>query len=295
MCSFGVAGAGVAVFSISVNATLRHNCGMKRVSRITAMTTAMMVTFGLIACGTQEETVNPTLGNSSQPSPTTSAREAQPGDLTSLDGTTIALDPGHAGTPPPASDMVTDGRGGLKPCNTSGTAATDGWPEHTFNWLITEQIASILEENGATVLLSRTDDSGRAACIDERAFVENDSAADAVLSLHADGNNEGNRGFHLSAIADPLPENDAEGSAELAESLQAALISAGFTPSNYLGTEGLYPRSDLTGLNLSTKPKVLVEFGNMQDSTDIALLSSEDGREQLATAIAAGLANFLQQ
>lgn len=235
--------------------------------------------------------MNPTLGSSTQ----STLREAPTGDLSSLQGTTISLDPGHAGTPPPVSDMVTDGRGGLKPCNTSGTAASDGWPEHTFNWLITGQIASILEENGATVLLSREDDSERAACIDERAYIENDSDADAVLSLHADGNTEGNRGFHLSAISDPLPENDADGSTKLAESLQSAMLSAGFEPSNYLGVDGLYPRSDLTGLNLSTKPKVLVEFGNMQDSTDFALLSSEEDRERLAEAIAAGLANFLQQ
>ena len=291
MRSFGDAGAVVAVFSISVNATLRHNWRMKRVSRITTLSAAMMVAFGLVSCGTQEQTVNPTLGSSTQ----STLREAPTGDLSSLQGTTISLDPGHAGTPPPVSDMVTDGRGGLKPCNTSGTAASDGWPEHTFNWLITGQIASILEENGATVLLSREDDSERAACIDERAYIENDSDADAVLSLHADGNTEGNRGFHLSAISDPLPENDADGSTKLAESLQSAMLSAGFEPSNYLGVDGLYPRSDLTGLNLSTKPKVLVEFGNMQDSTDFALLSSEEDRERLAEAIAAGLANFLQQ
>lgn len=275
---------------------------MKCVSQISALTTVLLVTVGLVSCTIQEEnTVNPTLGDSTstapsiQTSPRTTPSPDTSGstDLSALDGATIALDPGHAGTPPPASELVTDGRGGMKPCNTSGTASKDGWPEHTFNWEITHQITGILEDNGATVLLSREDDTGRATCIDERALVENDSDADAVLSLHADGAGEGNRGFHLSTIADPLPENDAEASAALASALQGALVEAGFTPSNYLGTDGLHPRTDLTGLNLSTKPKVLVEFGNMRDSQDLELLSSESERQRLAEAIAAGLAVFL--
>lgn len=211
----------------------------------------------------------------------------------SLAGKTIYLDPGHAGTPPPADMMVTDGRGGQKPCNTSGTSSNDGFPEHQFNWLISQDIKQILEERGANVLLSRDDDSGRADCIDARAEKENQSNADAVVSLHADGAGEGNRGFHVSAISQPLPDNDAEGSTALAQNLRDALVSAGFAPSNYLGADGLNPRADLTGLNLSTRPKALVEFGNMRDSADLALLTSDTDRRRMAEAIVAGLEQFV--
>lgn len=211
----------------------------------------------------------------------------------SLAGKTIYLDPGHAGTPPPADLMVTDGRGGQKSCNTSGTSSNDGFPEHQFNWLMAQEIKRILEERGANVLLSRADDTGRADCIDARAEKENQSGADAVVSLHADGAGEGNRGFHVSAISQPLPNNDAEGSTALAQSLRDALVSAGFAPSNYLGADGLNPRADLTGLNLSTRPKALVEFGNMRDSQDNALLTSDADRRRLAEAIVAGLEQFV--
>nr|WP_120490916.1 N-acetylmuramoyl-L-alanine amidase [Corynebacterium lactis] len=232
--------------------------------------------------------------NPTSPTAATDARQdGTNGDHGALAGRTIYLDPGHAGTPPPQSLQVTDGRGGTKTCNTAGTSSDAGFPEHEFNWMMAQEIQQLLTQRGATVLLSRGDDTGRADCIDARAEKENSSDADAVVSLHADGAGQGNRGFHVSAIADPLPHNDAAGSTALAESLRDALAAAGFVPSNYLGSEGLNPRADLTGLNLSTRPKALIEYGNMRDSADIVLLSSPDGRRRLAEATVAGIEAFL--
>ena len=150
-----------------------------------------------------------------------------------------------------------------------------------------------LEALGATVVVGRPDDTGTADCIDERARKENASAADLVVSLHADGASEGNRGFHVIAIADPLPANDAAGSLHLAEAIRDGFVAAGFAPSNYVGADGIDLRSDLTGLNLSKKPKALVEFGNMTDSADIAVLRSEDGRARMADAVIAGIETAL--
>lgn len=212
-----------------------------------------------------------------------------------LSGRVIYLDPGHAGALPDPMPQVTDGRGGTKPCQVSGTAANDGWPEHTFNWLMAGEIRSRLEALGATVLLSRDDDESIADCIDERARKENASDADLVVSLHADGSSEGNRGFHVIAVADPLPGNDADGSLALARSLRDSLVAAGFAPSNYLGKDGIDLRSDLTGLNLSEKPKALIEFGNMRDSSDIALMHSDDGRARMADAVVAGISRAAAQ
>ena len=42
--------------------------------------------------------------------------------------------------------------------------------------------------------------------------------------------------------------------------------------STYDGADGLQPRDDLAGLNLTTVPKVLIECGNMRNATDAALL-----------------------
>ena len=48
---------------------------------------------------------------------------------------------------------------------------------------------------------------------------------------------------------------------------------AGMTPSTYIGNDGLYGRSDLTGLNLAQYPSILVETGNMKNAHDAALMA----------------------
>ena len=87
----------------------------------------------------------------------------------------------------------------------------------------------------------------------------------------------------------PAARKRRPGSLQLAEAIRDGFVAAGFAPSNYLGADGIDLRSDLTGLNLSEKPKALVEFGNMTDSADIAVLRSEDGRARMADAVVAGI------
>lgn len=235
------------------------------------------------------------------PSPTTTADANQgskstasqsPSNDTALKGRTVYLDPGHAAVAPPASLTARDGRGEVKPCNTSGTEGNNGWPEYEFTWMMAEKLQKSLEEAGATVLLSRTSD-GRADCIDERADKENASSADVVLSLHADGSSSGNSGFHISSISDPLPDNLADESRSLSVHLRNAMINAGLQASNYLGENGLYPRSDLSGLNLSNKPKVLIEFGNMRDAADLESLQSDQGTDIRAEAVLQGISDYI--
>lgn len=215
----------------------------------------------------------------------THTKARKPGSGLNLSGRTIYLDPGHAGIVPADVPSVTDGRGGVKPCQVTGTAALDGLTEAQFNWDMATTLSATLENTGASTLMTRSDNSSVADCIDERARKENASNADLVISIHADGAPSGSRGFHIIVVGDPLPENKKAESVALAGNIRDALIDAGFTTSNYLGTDGIDYRNDLTGLNLSSKPKVLIEFGNMQDPQDYAILSSHDSRQRMAEAI----------
>jgi N-acetylmuramoyl-L-alanine amidase len=67
------------------------------------------------------------------------------------------------------------------------------------------------------------------------------------------------------------------------------MVAAGFSTAGYIGVAGLDGRGDLAGLNLSQRPAVFVECGNMRDAAEAAVLSSADGRQRYADAIAAGL------
>lgn len=211
-----------------------------------------------------------------------------------LSGKKIYVDPGHNGANDASiNKQVPTGRGGTKPCQTTGTTSINGVPEHTFNYAVAYKLYQALTAAGAQVMLSRNDDTSVASCIDARAEAANKWGADAAVSIHADGSAAGNRGFHVNLSSPALNPSQQTASPAYAKAMVAALSNGGFTPAGYIGSGGLYPRSDLAGLNLATVPSVLVEAGNLRDATDAALLESADGQQRLADAIAAGISSYL--
>lgn len=212
-----------------------------------------------------------------------------------LTGRTVFLDPGHNGANDATiNTQVPTGRGGTKDCQTTGTATASGYPEHTFNWQVVELMRTELEGLGARVVLSRADDTDVASCVDRRAEDANASGADAVVSVHADGGGPDGHGFHVNYSDPPLNPTQAGPSVTLATTMRDALRASGLTPSTYLGTDGLYPRADLTGLNLAQRPSILVELGNMRNADEAARMESADGRRQYARAIVSGIVDYLQ-
>jgi N-acetylmuramoyl-L-alanine amidase len=76
--------------------------------------------------------------------------------------------------------------------------------------------------------------------------------------------------------------------------LRSAFESGTAMPlSTYDGVDGLQPRDDLAGLNLTTVPKVLIECGNMRNATDAKLLVSSAFQKRAAAAIVAAMIKFL--
>lgn len=222
------------------------------------------------------------------PAPTTTASEQL----------VVVLDPGHNGrngaNPAEINRQVPDGRGGTKACNTTGTETDAGYPEHAFTWDVSQRVRPVLEAAGVRVVLTRPDDDGVGPCVDERGRAGEAADADAVVSIHADGSAAGDSGFHV-ALSDP-PLNAAQGAParDLAAAVRDAMRTAGFPDSDYIGDQALSPRSDLGGLNLATRPTVLVECANMRNPGEAALVSSEAGRDRYAQAIAAGILAFLR-
>ena len=209
-------------------------------------------------------------------------------------GMIVFLDPGHNGANDASlTKQVPTGRGGTKDCQTSGTSTDSGYPEHTFNWETVLRIRAELTQLGVRTAMSRGDDSGVAACVDERAAMANALQPDAIVSIHADGGPATGRGFHVNYSSPPLNAAQAGPSVQLAQTMRNQLQAAGLMPANYIGQGGLYPRSDLTGLNLAQYPSVLVEMGNMKNPADAALIESPDGRQKYADAVVRGIAAFL--
>lgn len=210
----------------------------------------------------------------------------------------VVLDPGHNGgnaaNPEAINRPVPAGRGRTKQCNTTGTATDAGFPEHEFTWSVSLRVRDILEARGVKVHLTRPNDKGVGPCVDARAAVGNKAKAAAVVSIHADGStNASARGFHVAYSSPPLNAAQGEPSLRLARTMRDGLRTAGFPTSTYVGSDGLSPRDDLGGLNLSERPAVLVECGNMRNTTEAAAFSRPAGQQSYATAIAAGILAYL--
>jgi N-acetylmuramoyl-L-alanine amidase len=210
----------------------------------------------------------------------------------------VVLDPGHNGGNgahlTEINKPVPAGRGQTKPCNTTGTATNAGYPEHAFTWDVSLRVRDLLVAKGVRVVMTRQDDSGVGPCVDQRAAIGNQANAAAVVSIHADGATAAtSRGFHVAYSSPPLNATQGEPSLRLAHGVRDALRSAGFPTSNYVGSDGLSPRDDLAGLNLSERPAVLVECGNMRSATEAPVLNSADGRQRYAAAIADAILAYL--
>jgi len=209
-------------------------------------------------------------------------------------GMSVFLDPGHnAVADASINQQVPNGRGVTKACNTSGTAANDGYPEHAFTWAVVSLISASLNQLGVNTRLSRNDDSSVGPCVDQRAALANAMHPDAIVSIHADGGPPSGSGFHVNYSSPPLNDVQIGPAVQLAHTMRDALSQAGFQPANYIGSDGLYGRDDLAGLNLAHYPAVLVELGNMKNADDAARMESADGGVKYAAAITQGIVAFL--
>jgi N-acetylmuramoyl-L-alanine amidase len=209
-------------------------------------------------------------------------------------GMVVFIDPGHNG----ANDasigrQVPTGRGGTKDCQASGTSTNTGYPEHTFTWDTALRVRAELNALGVRTALSRGNDNALGPCVDERVNVANSLHPNAILSIHADGGPPSGRGFHVNYSAPPLNQVQAGPSVQYARVMRDQLQASGIPPANYIGQNGLYGRSDLTGLNLAQYPAILVECGNMKNPADSALMQSAEGRQKYADAMVRGVAGYL--
>ncbi|MEV5888448.1 N-acetylmuramoyl-L-alanine amidase [Nonomuraea fuscirosea] len=216
-----------------------------------------------------------------------------------LAGKTVVIDPGHNGgnaAHPEEINRLVDVITGRKPCNTTGTQTDAGFPEHAFTWDVAGKLRPILEKMGAKVVLTRPNDKGVGPCVTERAAIGNEARADAVVSIHGDGAAPSGHGFHV-IMPGLLPgHNDAvvKPSRRLGRAVRDAYRDGtGMPYANYVARKGLQTRVDLGGLNLSTRPAIFIECGNMRNPGDAAKMSDPAFRKRMAAALADGVRNFL--
>jgi N-acetylmuramoyl-L-alanine amidase len=100
-----------------------------------------------------------------------------------LTGRVVAIDPGHNGENFTDTGYIdTTVFNGRQPeaCDTTGTETDAGYTEAQFNFNVALDLTAILRSEGASVVLTRTSNTGVGPCITERAAIGNVAHADAA-------------------------------------------------------------------------------------------------------------------
>jgi N-acetylmuramoyl-L-alanine amidase len=215
-----------------------------------------------------------------------------------LAGKIVGIDPGHNGlnytAPQTINQPVWNGQE-YESCDTTGTATDSGYTEAQYNFNVATYLKADLLAEGAHVVLTRPNNSGVGPCVTTRSAIINNAHANVAVDIHADGGPANGRGFAvLEPVADGPNNAVISSSADFATILRNTFgADTGMPVSTYDGVDGLQPRNNLAGLNLTTVPKVLIECGNMRNSTDAALLVTAAFQKSAAAAIAKAITTYL--
>jgi N-acetylmuramoyl-L-alanine amidase len=195
----------------------------------------------------------------------------------------IVIDPGHGG-------------------GNTGTRSADGKLEkdYTLDWA--RRLQPLLESNGWTVLLTRTNDAE--LTLPERVAFAEAAGADLFISLHFNASGGGNHQAGLETYCltpTGMPSNltrDFEDDLILeypnntfdAENLQFAVgLHGALLQVNGGEDRGLRRARFMGVLRGQNRPAVLVEGGFLSNPAEAARIQDPEYRQNLAAAVAAGL------
>lgn len=178
-----------------------------------------------------------------------------------MDGTrmprfnTVVVDPGHGG-------KDDGGRG-------------NGIREKNFTLDLSERLAAQLRDRGFRVVLTRTEDCYLR--LSERVSIGEKQRSALFVSIHANMGRRRERGFITFKSTDPR-------TISVARRVQTAATNVPGTVS------GGIARQDFWVLVQNRQPALLLECGFMTNRDDARLLAGAEYRQQLAAAIAKGIA-----
>lgn len=182
-----------------------------------------------------------------------------------LDGKIICLDAGHGG-----SD--------------SGSCGPNGTCEKTHTLAIAQILRDLLEQNGAAVVMTRTDDTlpdwtDMPNDSMARVAIANDANADIFLSIHTDG-------FYPSRSNQSTVYYYRDDAKMLAHVLSNALASEMITPlsSDRFGSFAV--------IRYTSMISVWADIASLADPEEELFLASRDGRDKIASALYNGITQF---
>ena len=190
----------------------------------------------------------------------------------SLAGKIIVIDPGHGGRDTGASAE-------LHPNDVY---------EKDITLAIGRRVQALLTQNGAKVIMTRSDDSFPA--LESRPQLANSNHADYFISIHADSSVLGRNTLAGTTVYFHAQNSICR--------LMAADIGHRISETSGIGYNGVKSdtirfRTGFAVLRGSEMPAVLVETGYMNNDKDLATLRDDAGQQRIAEGVTAGLRDFI--
>lgn len=208
---------------------------------------------------------------------------------------TVAIDPGHQGSWVDMSELEPSAPGSaeMKPKASTGTQSPfTGSPEYELNLEISLLLRSELERRGYRVILTR-EDNDTAISNSERALLAYDQGGDIYVRIHANGSDDPGVNGALAMV--PSPTNPyvsdlAEDSFLLGDCiLNAYCDTAGFS------SLGVQYYDNMTGINWSKLPVMILEMGFMTNQEDDARMADPSVQSLMTEGIADGIDSYFLQ
>ena len=284
------ANAAVTVESAATAAAMAESAA-SNTDAAEAATSSAAATASASAASTAQVTSATTL----QPTTTTqqpTAVQTAKKDAKAISGKIICIDPGHQVKQNSELEKVAPDSDEKKPKVSSGTAGiATGDMEYVLNLAVGLKLKKLLEDGGATVVMTRTTHDVNISNI-ERAKIGNDAKSDLVIRIHADGSD--NR--DVKGISMLIPSSRHVGEALAATSKKAGgIVLNEVIAVTGAKDRGLSVRDDMTGFNWSTVPVILIEMGFMSNADEDRLLATDEYRDKLAIGLYNGCVAFFTE
>lgn len=203
----------------------------------------------------------------------------------------VVVDPGHQAKADTRTEPVAPWSSEEKMRVTAGaTGINSGIPESELMLEIAKMLEAELEKRGVNVFLTRTRNDVNVSNR-QRAEVANSLGADLFLRLHANSSTDETQRGALAICQPEVPQLDGV----YQESRKAAeIILERYCARTGIKNLGVVVRDDITGLNWSRSPAVLIELGFLSNPSDEAFLISPSGKRLIVEALASGVETYLK-
>lgn len=208
--------------------------------------------------------------------------------LESLEGRVIGIDPGHQKVQDRTLETMGPDTDRTKARMSAGARGVkSGTEEYSINLQVALKLQELLEEAGATVVMTRTTNdvslSNR-----ERAEMMNEAEVDVWIRLHCDAASSADQ-----SGARVLVPSRSNNTSIYRESLSLGkILIESFCRVTEAKKRAISARTDQTGFNWSKYPVAAVEMGYLSNAIDDAKLNSDSYQSACAQGLFEGLAEY---